>query len=80
MVYYFQNPSTGFPMYLTDTDFGAEDPGTSRVELETLDGAKASAEDVADQTKYNRAIAHCQRIHQAALVLFRYHDCKDILT
>ena len=71
MVYYFQNPNTGFPMYLTDTDFGTEEEGASCVELETLDGAKASAEDIADAAKYNSAVAHCQRIHQAALILFR---------
>jgi hypothetical protein len=71
MIYHFQNPNSGYPMYLTDRR-------GMRVECAIDDDiGLPTDQDLSDASRYSRAVAYVGTIHAAALVL-KSMGCEDI--
>ena len=71
--YWFQNPNSGWPMFLHMTEEGPA------VDLEELEGSEAPDTDGADAVMFSRAVARCKSTYDAAIVLRADFGAADIL-
>lgn len=69
MVYYFQNPNSGWPMYLRSD---------LTVHLEDMEGAAPTPDDESDAKRYTKIAKQAKGIDEAARLLKLMAGAEDI--